>query len=340
MRLFYVLLFSIFLLSSCSALSGSRKMDMSPFSDNTASLFGEANKISRTYSWKHFKPHEDNPEFRKMFLEAVPLIESLRGIVYYSYQVVAINNAKLSDKQKNKQLANYLKATMERALANQKVDSLQLDVLGAGQIFENIRNAKTFLEAIAAADPIVHTVKRSIFKRLDKIENHIPLILAVFDKQIELDYGDVRRNYLRLKDLQKKHMLSITRLYMARIGNRSEIDTLLQEDVSLKKYIPSAMKASLSQMASAENRLLEQLNKIDILLHQLDGVKAEFLAKKDEVTQWRTQVDEKITIARTSITIWAQSHRNLGNGIPVAPLIDVAGIAAGLAGTAAKTVIP
>ena len=340
MRLLSFLLFSIFLLSGCSAFSGSREMDMSPFSDNTASLFGEANKISRPFSWKHFKPHQDNPEFRKMVLEAVPLIQSLRGIVYYSYQVVAINNSKLSDKKKNSQLASFLQEAMERALANQKVDSLQLDVLGAAKILENIRNAETFLEGIAAADPIVHTVKRSIFKRLDEIDNQIPLILAIFDKQIERDYGDVRRNYIRLKDLQKKHMLSITRLYMARVGNRSEIDTLLQQDVSLRKYIPSAQKATLSQMESAENRLMEQLNKIDILLHQLDGIKAEFLAKKDEIIRWRTQVDEKILIARNSITIWAQSHRNLGDGIPVAPLIDVGGIAAGLAGTAAKTVIP
>ena len=72
-----------------------------------------------------------------MYLESIPLIVSLQGIVYYSYQVVAINNAKLSDKHKNKQLANFLKEAMERALANQKVDSLQLDLVGAVQILEN-----------------------------------------------------------------------------------------------------------------------------------------------------------------------------------------------------------
>jgi hypothetical protein len=35
-----------------------------------------------------------------------------------------------------------------------------------------------------------------------------------------------------------------------------------------------------------------------------------------------------------------QSHRNLGFGIPVLPMIDVAGFAFGLVGSAAKTVIP
>jgi hypothetical protein len=77
-----------------------------------------------------------------------------------------------------------------------------------------------------------------------------------------------------------------------------------------------------------------------MMMDQMDEIKAEYIAKQNELIAWRTQVDEKIRIARTAITIWAQSHRNLGAGIPVPPLIDVAGIAGGLVGTAAKTVIP
>ena len=77
-----------------------------------------------------------------------------------------------------------------------------------------------------------------------------------------------------------------------------------------------------------------------MMSHQLDEIKSEYIAKQDELIAWRTQVDEKIRIARTAITIWAQSHRNLGAGIPVPPLIDVAGFATGLVGSAAKTVLP
>ena len=58
------------------------------------------------------------------------------------------------------------------------------------------------------------------------------------------------------------------------------------------------------------------------------------------MTTWRIQLEEKIIIARNSTTIWAQSHRNLGAGIPVPPLIDVAGFASGLVGTATKTILP
>jgi hypothetical protein len=47
----------------------------------------------------------------------------------------------------------------------------------------------------------------------------------------------------------------------------------------------------------------------------MDVAKAEYVAKQDELIVWRTQVDEKIMIARTAITVWAQSHRNLGAAI-------------------------
>jgi len=118
------------------------------------------------------------------------------------------------------------------------------------------------------------------------------------------------------------------------------MDSLLQEDASVRYFIPSIEAVSLSKMTAAEKHLVEQLNEIDTMLHQLDGIKNEYIAKKDELNQWRTQVDEKIRIARTSMIIWAQSHRNLGAGIPVPPLIDVGGVASGLVGNAAKTVIP
>jgi hypothetical protein len=122
------------------------------------------------------------------------------------------------------------------------------------------------------------------------------------------------------------------------MGDNAEMDSLLQADASLRNLIPSVEAVSLSQMTAAEKQLVQQLNEIDTMLHQLDGVKIEYIAKKDELNRWRSQVDEKIRIARTAMVVWAQSHRNLGAGIPVPPLIDVGGMASGLAGNALKTV--
>jgi hypothetical protein len=338
MRSGIILLLSVFVLTGCSAFKSSRKFDMSPFADNTGTMFSEATKISRPFQWQYCKPYISIPEAQKFGAAAIPLLEALHGIVYYSNQVVAINNAKLSDKEKNNQLARYLHEAMERALENKRGDSLQLDLSGAVRVLENIRNAKTYREGILASEPIVNSVVRAILDRIDNIQNLVPLVLGGLEREIEQDYSQVRSNYGQLQELQTELMLSVTRLYRARRGDIAEFDTLLQADASLRSLIPSVERVSLSQMAAAEKHLLDQLNNIDISLHQLDGIKIEYIAKKDELVHWRTQVDEKIRIARTAMVVWAQSHRNLGQGIPVPPLIDVGGMASGLVGNAAKTV--
>ena len=340
MKAIIILIASVFFLTGCSVFQPTQKLDMNPFAENTATLFGEAVKISRTFQWKHCKPYTSIPEFQTMFQRALPIIDVLRGVVYYSNQVVAINNSKLSDSEKNKRLAQYLSETLNRAVENQKFDSLASDKLSTQETFENIRNAETYLDGISAASPIVNTVVLSVQNRLDELQNGISSILRGFDREIERDYGATKTNFIRLHQLQEQLMLSATRIYRARMGETAELDSLLQENSSLSQFFPSADKATPAQLASAENYLLGQLNQVDILLHQLDDAKGEYLAKQDELTTWRITLEEKILIARNSMTVWAQSHRNLGAGIPVPPLIDVTGFASGLLGKAANVIVP
>jgi len=340
MSVIIISIMCLFFITGCSIFQPTQKLDMNPFAENSATLFGEAVKISRTFQWKHCKPYTSIPEFQSMFQRSIPILAVLRGVVYYSNQVVAINNSKLSDRDKNNRLAQYLSETLDKAIENQKFDSLALDKLSTQETFDNIRNAETYLDGIAAASPIVNTVVLSVQNRLDELQNGIPSILSGFDREIERDYGATKKNFARLHQLQEQLMLSATRIYLARMGETAELDSLLQENSSLSQFFPSADKATQAQLASAETYLLGQLNQVDILLHQLDDAKSEYLAKQDELTTWRITLEEKILVARNSITVWAQSHRNLGNGIPVPPLIDVEGFASGLLGKAANVIVP
>ena len=153
MKTTIILLSLMFLITGCSVFQSSRKIDMTPFSENAGVLFSEATKISRPFQWKHLKPYITIPEFKYLNERAGPLLEALRGVVYYSNQVVAINNSKLKDREKNKQLARYLYDAMEKSIANQKIDSLQLDEMGARKVLDNIRNADTYLEGITCCRP-------------------------------------------------------------------------------------------------------------------------------------------------------------------------------------------
>ena len=68
------------------------------------------------------------------------------------------------------------------------------------------------------------------------------------------------------------------------------------------------------------------MGRIDEMLKQLDDDRLDYLAKKEEISNWHLLVDEKLSIARNAILIWAQSHRNLGKGIEVPPLLDISTI--------------
>ncbi|NOQ97449.1 MAG: hypothetical protein GQ561_04720, partial [Calditrichae bacterium] len=215
----FITIFLALMISGCSVFKSSKTMDMTPFSDNAGILFSEAVKISRPFQWKHLKEYTFVPEFQFILKRATPLFDALNSIVYYSNQVVAINNAKLSNRDKNKQLARYLSDAMEKALRDEKIDSLQVDKLEAVSVFKNIRDAESYLDGIAAASPIVNSVVLAIKRRLDEIQNQIPSILIAFDREIDKDYAMTKANYYHLKHLQGELMLSATRLYRARIGN-------------------------------------------------------------------------------------------------------------------------
>ena len=340
MRILSLVLFFSAFLTSCSVFQSSRKMDMSPFAENTRMFFAEAIKIESRYPYKNLLPYSTIPEIQKVQKMTPPILTTLKGIIYYSNQVVAINNAKMSERTKCRMLATYLDEQIEKSLAEKRPDSLRVDISRAKTILEDIKNAKTYFDGLAAAEPIVNSVVATVLEQIDEVQQQIPIMVAGVNREIEKDYSVSRENYERLYNLQENLQLSVTRLYKARIGDDDELEKLLEENASLKYFVPSADKANHDNLVKAESFLLGQVKEVELMISQLEDIKADYRAKMDEVVAWRTDLEDKILIARASLTLWARAHKNLGNGIPVPPMIDIAGIAGNLAGKVAKTVTP
>jgi len=337
--IFITVIFS-HILTSCSIIFSTRELDMAPFSENAGILFGEAAKISRPFKFQHLKAYTDAPEALILYKKSIPLVQTLHGIVYYSHQVVAINDSPLKQKDKNRKLAQYLAEVLKEAGKEGRLDSLGLSRQTLDLALRNMQNASSYLDALAEAGPVVNSVVLSIQTRLDGLQADIQAVIAAFDKRIETDFALPRANYLGLKDLQGQTMGSLKLVYQLETGERTGLDSLLYRDASLKKYFSSYPLFSDTDLQAAEQQLLARLGQIDQVLNQLNEEVAEYHAKQDEVEEWRLNVDEKIRIARNAISVWAQSHRNLGAGIPVPPLVDVSSIATGLVGSAAQKLIP
>jgi hypothetical protein len=327
------------LLSGCSTFKGSRKMSMAPFAENTGVMFAEAAKVSRPFQFKSLRPYTALPEFQESRRRALPLLRALRGVVYYSNQVVAIGNSKLSDADKNRQLARYLQDVLSASADQAALDSLGLEQASVQTVLTAIRDSKTYLDGIGAAGPIINAIVMAMQDKLDDLQqNVIPATEAGLDRSIEADFHETRTNYTNLKGTQARSMRALNLLYEARMGDRAALDTLLSEDASVKGFLPSAQKATEKDMEAAEKYLLDRLAGINTVLHQLDYDLLAYKVKQDELGAWRYEIDERIKIARNAMAVWSQSHRNLGAGIPVPPLIDVQGMAGSLVGGAVKTV--
>ncbi|WP_143525178.1 hypothetical protein [Labilibacter marinus] len=313
----------LILTQSCAVFKGRQELDMQPFSDNTNVLFNEAMKISRPFQFKSLSTYTDITAYTSIKQKSLPLIHALKGIVYYSNQLVAISNSSMSENGKNDQLAKYLSDAFERVKHKERMDSIGLSYSQVEFSLGEIRKAETYREGIEASDPIINTIVLSLSDRLDEIEALIGEVIVSFDANIYNDTKATIDNYITLKKLQNSTQKKITQLYYAQSIDASYIDSLIISDHSIVPYLKKERSLEQADYDTAEELLFKRLANIDTMLRQLDDDKKEYMDMKEEISRWHSQVDEKISIARNAIIVWSQSHKNLGKGIEVPPLIGI-----------------
>ena len=321
---------SIFLVG-CSAFQSSRQIDMTPFAENTSAMFAEAAKVGRQPKWNYLKPFVNIPEIVRLRQSALPLIRGLRGIVMYSNQIVALNMSAKTDKEKCTLLKMYFKDAEAKIADRARFDSIGVSTTMMDTVYSNIERASTFREGLEAASPLVNAVVLAMQRRLDEIDADLPLGLNALDQAVESAYASRRRNYDELIRVQAEFQHAAVLLYDGRRGNREAFNQALEVDPTIREFFASVDKPAAKEFDNAEMALTGRLGRIEGFLHQLDGEKAMYIARQQELEDIRINVDTRVKIARDAIMVWAQSHRNLGAGIAVPPLIDVAGIAGGLA---------
>lgn len=317
-------------LAGCSAFQSSRAIDMNPFAENTAAMFAEAAKVGRPVKWNYLKPYSTLSEVQRLRELAQPVIKGLRGIVMYSNQLVALNMTSKTDKDKNKLLIAYFRQAEAKVADRTKFDSIGVTSSMMDTVYLNMGQAGTFREGIDAASPLVNAIVLAMQRRLDEIDAELPIVLKAIDEQVEKGYADIRHNRDDFVRLQVQYHHAASMLDDGKSGNKNAFKQFLDVDPSSGEYFASRDKPTQKELDAAEADLIARLNNIEGFIHQLDDEKNLYLAEQQELEDIRINMDTRIKIARDAIMVWAQSHRNLGAGIAVPPLIDVAGVAGGL----------
>ena len=319
------------LLPGCAAFQSSKKIDLAPFSQNTQIMFAEAAKVNRPPRWDYLKPYYSIPELREIRLRADPIFRGLRGIVMYSNQLVALNMSSKSDKEKNRLLAAYLKEVAAKVADRTRFDSIGVSSSMFDTVFSSIERAETFREGIDAASPMINAIVLAMLNRLDELDQTVPIVIAAVDRAVDEEYAKKGSNYFNLRRMQTTFLQAMTLLFDAKGGDRAALEQLLLVDPSLREFFASPANVTPKEFKAAEESLTIRLERINTFIHYLDDDKTVYSAKQRELEALRVNTEERIKVARDAIMVWAQSHRNLGAGIEVPPMIDVAGIAGGLA---------
>ena len=321
----------LFSLPGCALFQSSRAIDLTPFAENTTLMFSEAAKVNRPPRWDYLKPYYARPELQEIRKRTEPLLRGLRGIVMYSNQLVSLSLSSKTDREKNRLLAAYLREAAAKVADPSKFDSIGVTPSMLDTVFSNIERAETFREGIEAASPLINAIVLAMLNRLDEIDQAVPIALAALDRAIDEDYADKRSNYRDLVRLQTQSLHAITLLYDGMAGDQAALEQLLEVDPSVRQFFTSPAKAAPKELKAAEESLSSRLERISTFVHHLDNEKQVYAGKQGELESLRLNVDDRIKVARDAIMVWAQSHRNLGAGIAVPPLVDVGGIASGLA---------
>jgi len=309
---------------------------MTPFAENTTMLFAEAEQVNRQGIWDNIKPYLNIDEMKALSAKGTPVRRGLRGIVIYSNQLVALNMSDKKDKEKNRLLAAYFKDAIGKVANPNVMDSIGISRAQLDTILSNIERAETYREGIEAASPLVNAVVIAMQDEMKEILDMVPAVIAGIENRIETEYAGQRQNYRALVRLQTRLQRAMTLLYEGRMGNRDSLRALPELDSSIKEFSQSPERMTQQEFKLAEDMLTKRLEHVDEMVHQLDEAKSSYSAKLKELEMLRVNLEERLRISRDAVMIWAQSHRNLGAGIAVPPLIDVAAIASGLA----KKIVP
>ena len=327
------------LLTGCASFKATRRLDVSPFAQNTVGLIGEVQRANRPLEWVYLKKYETLPVVVDARRTYAPARELMRGIATYSTQIVSIYESPLSESRKAQELARYLDETIRARLKdNPRADEF-LTQAELDKAVQGARSAATFMGALGAAQPVVAAALAYGNTLFDEMDTAIGRAEQELSSRIEAENAPVKRERERLETLQVSGVTSYRLLTEYRMGSDSALDSLRAVDPEASEWLPAGKKPSTGSLDAAEKQLRERVDAIGQMHDKLDPQFAIYKAEQGELDDLRTQAREAARLGRITLITWARSHRNLANGIAVPASIDVMGMVRSAAGQA-KSLVP
>ncbi len=330
--------------SGCSAFKATKKLDMQPFAENTVTAIGEMRKIDAPPVWIRLRPYFTHPAVLEARDAAKPLRDLVRGVNAYSLQLVALNEARISDPTKCRELAKFLRGASQRALlADADVAEINLTTERRDAILKEIETKEKYMDALMAAEPIVNAVLTHGLNLSDSVDAALAKATATLETEVQGQYKAMLANRAALLVLQERTILAQTWAEVLTFGDEGAADRLRKTVPVVASYLPAGKAADEKAQRAVVAALAAQAARIKTALDQIDPEYQAYRESALELDQLRAKTTENAKLARSVLMLWARSHKNLARGVEVPPMFDLAKIVMSSAGSAvgaAKGLLP
>lgn len=318
------------LLGGCAKFTATRKMDPGPFGENVTILMGDiAADVSSRQAF-HIKPYLYGPNLEDYQAEWANMRKTMRGIVLYSTQVVNIAQSAMSERNKAKELARTLREVTANA-ADQRFAEIGMTRESLAALIKEVESQQNMFDALDKAQPLVDAISTYVDRSFEQVELALTKVVADINMRMDARWGLTRSNVEALLALQGRTIKSYALLYQYREGDAAGLDALLENDPALHSALGKDRQVSDKELEAAEAQIMARLKNLfslrDHVLPQVDQYLAE-ARERDDLYRQHRDTGKKL---RTTMMLWARSHRNLARGIPVPPEIDLYNVLIGSA---------
>lgn len=325
--------------SGCRFFTTTKKLDMQPFAENTITAIGEMRKIDAPPVWIRLRPYFSHPAVLEARAAARPLKDLIRGVNAYSLQLVALNEARISDRSKCRELARFLRGASQLALL-EEADEAEIKLTRERRevILKQIEASEKYMDALRAAEPIVNAIVTLGLDLSDNVDAALTKAVGTLEAEVQGQYKAMLANRTALLGLQERTLLAQAWAEALTFGDEAAAE-------QLRKTVP-VVAGSLGKKPDEKDQravvaaLATQAARIKLALDQIDPEYTAYRESVLELDQLRAKTTENAKLARSVLMLWARSHKSLARGIEVPPMFDLAKIVMSSAGSAAKGLLP
>lgn len=306
----------VFMLSACSTLAdkfiSKKEANFDAFADYTIAILKNINISFGTdeavYTRSFFSPES---ETEKQLVDSLQKSEKIiESLIDYSLNLILITN---KDKPVQEQISDYADY-----LAKYDPQMLQIihmepdEYLG---VVENIRQAKSFLDALNRAQPLVNATGRYLEILLDESSEKTNALALEVDKKIDRHYQEMLQYRAALKREKFEILDNMKDIYLAYEGDKQAYQKLVSTRAIKRSGIISTRKSVPQNLDTVSKFLQKRLALLHILEDEITPDWENYNNTHTELDKLHRDTIVKINQARLLAILWMRAHQKLAAGV-------------------------